>query len=156
MAEASAKSRSSLIARRLVMALALVWIAAAGWHQFFGFSLPYHLRASQLQKQYDRCDGSFSSRYNCKSGIRVSAGRETFFLWTGKFLIVFLPPILLSFGYNAVQRRKWRQEEAKRRKRFAPKPAPRRSAKSDQADAPPSQDAPKPAERVLPLRRGAS
>ena len=136
MAGASAKGRPSSLTKKLVTGIVLAWIAVAGWHQFVGFSLPYHLRASQLQKKYDRCGGSFSGRYNCRSGIRISAGRETFYLWTSKFLVVFLPPILLGLGYNAIRRRKWRQAEAMRRKRLAPKKPPRAAPNAEKAATP--------------------
>jgi hypothetical protein len=91
--------------KRIAIALALAWIAGVGWLQFSDTFTDYGLGSTSYQRGASECEGSYSSRYDCKSSILISGENQAFFDWMMKLIIVFLPPIGLGRLYAAVRRR---------------------------------------------------
>jgi len=91
--------------KRIAIALALVWLAVVGWLQFSDAIGDYGVGSTTYQRGASECEGSYSSRYDCKSSILIAGENQAFFSWLFKFMIVFLPPIGLAYLYSAVRRR---------------------------------------------------
>lgn len=91
--------------KRISIALAIAWIAGVGWLQFNEVFTDYGLGSASYQRGAGECEGSYSSRYDCKASLLIAGENAAFFSWFLKFVIVFLPPIGLGRLYAAVRRR---------------------------------------------------
>jgi hypothetical protein len=91
--------------KRIAIALALAWIVGVGYMQFSDVISDYGLGSASYQRGASECEGSYASRYDCKSSILIAGENQAFFSWLMKFVIVFLPPIGLGRLYAAVRRR---------------------------------------------------
>ena len=91
--------------KRIAIAVAFAWVLGVGWVQFSDVFTDYGLGSSSYQRGSSECEGSYSSRYDCKSSLLIAGENAAFFSWMMKFLIVFLPPIGLGRLYAAVRRR---------------------------------------------------
>lgn len=120
----------------LTIAVALIWLSAMGWSQFSGYTLPYRLQQQYVQKKAGNCKGSFSNRYDCKLGIRITAGRQSFAILGGKIFLVFAPPILMGLAFTRVSRRMWREAEAERQRHHRQRRAQKAADKASQSSVP--------------------
>ena len=68
-------------------------------------ALPNGLGSASYQRGASECEGSYASRYDCKSSILIAGENQAFFSWMLKIVIVFLPPIGLGRLYAALRRR---------------------------------------------------
>jgi hypothetical protein len=91
--------------KRIAIVVALAWVVGVGWVQFSDVFTDYGLGSTSYQRGASECEGSYSSRYDCKSSLLISGENQAFFSWMMKILIVFLPPIGLGRLYAAVRRR---------------------------------------------------
>jgi len=91
--------------KRIAIAVAFVWLAGVGWLQFSEAVGDFGLKSASYQRGSSECEGSYASRYDCKSSILIAGENQAFFSWLLKFAIVFLPPIGLGYLYGAVRRR---------------------------------------------------
>ncbi|MBT3915748.1 MAG: hypothetical protein HN731_03255 [Rhodospirillaceae bacterium] len=100
----------------------LLWILAVGVDQFgdFGtFDYGSSVREEQLQEQLNECRGSFKVRYNCKSAILRSHGRDNINYWGSKIGWTFGPALLIYIVFNLWLRRvEWNEEKERRRLRL--------------------------------------
>lgn len=81
-----------------VTASSVLWMVFMGW--LMVATLPQsavenHSSAIVKDRMSD-CSGSFRDRYDCKEQIIIESGRETFFILTGRFLLVIIPPLLAT------------------------------------------------------------
>ncbi|MGE5148043.1 MAG: hypothetical protein ACM3N5_14915 [Candidatus Eiseniibacteriota bacterium] len=99
------------------LAVALLWTVAAGWGELSKAELPDNFRSAAYKRQAEKCEGSFESRYECKSHIIINNDSSTFNDWVLRLAIVFGPSILIWVLYSRVQDRRERLAEEERERR---------------------------------------
>lgn len=76
----------------------LLWMVLIGW--LMVTTLPQSAvenhGSSAVKDRMSDCAGSFRDRYDCKEQIIIESGRDTFAIVFGRFLLVFLPPLLIT------------------------------------------------------------
>lgn len=110
-------SQQQTLARRGIIVAATLWLAIAGWLQFGMSDGSRSNRYSSYQTRQQNCSGSFSQRYDCRSSLTISRGRNDFYKWSRKLAIVFMPPLIVGIGWSRYRRRLEKAEEAGRRAR---------------------------------------
>jgi hypothetical protein len=111
------EDRQMPILKWCAVAVSVLWIAAAGWGELSKMALPDDFRSYSNKRVAERCGGSFSSRYECKSSIIIGNDNSAFYDWSLRLAIVFVPPALLALLYSRVQKRRERQAEEERERR---------------------------------------
>lgn len=111
------EDRHMPILKWCAVAVSVLWMAAAGWGELSKMSLPDDFRSASYKREAERCGGSFSSRYECKSSIIIGNDNSTFYDWALRLAIVFVPPALIRMLYSKVQERRERQAEEERERR---------------------------------------
>lgn len=101
----------------LLIAIAAMWIAGAGWTQFSGTTSNYGIGSSSYRKASGACSGSYASRYACKSSALIAGENQAFVDWAVRLAIVFIPPLGLAivFGFARRRHEEREAEEARRR-----------------------------------------
>ena len=117
--EIGARPVGLLVLKGIMIAIALLWIAGAGWIQIPSSAGDYGLGSYSYRKASGACEGSFSDRYECKSSALISGENQAFIDWSVRLAIVFVPPLGLSIVYGFIRRRREEREaeEARRRNR---------------------------------------
>ncbi len=106
--------------RKLIMiAVAMFWIVGVGWIQIAGSSNDYGFTSPSYRKAIRDCEGSYASRYECKSSTIISGENKAFIDWTIRLAITFFPPLGLGIAHGYLRRRREEREaeEARRRVR---------------------------------------
>jgi hypothetical protein len=111
------EDRQMPILKWCAVAVSTVWIAAAGWGELSKMTLPDDFRSDSYKREAERCGGSFSSRYECKSSIIIGNDNSAFYDWSLRLAIVFVPPALIAMLYGKVQKRREREAEEERERR---------------------------------------
>jgi hypothetical protein len=81
-----------------VTAGSLLWMVFMGWLMVATLpqSAVVNHSSSVVKDRMSDCAGSYQDRYDCKEQIIIESGRDTFFILTGRFLLVILPPLLAT------------------------------------------------------------
>lgn len=81
-----------------VTAASLLWMVVIGW--LMVATLPQSAvenhGSAAVQARMSDCAGSYRDRYDCKEQIIIESGRDTFLILSGRFLLVVLPPLLIT------------------------------------------------------------
>ncbi|MBC7907174.1 MAG: hypothetical protein H7Y60_10565 [Rhodospirillaceae bacterium] len=81
-----------------VTASSLLWMVLVGW--LMVTTLPQSAvenhGSAVIKDRMSDCTGSYRDRYDCKEQIIIESGRDTFFILGGRFLLVVLPPLLMT------------------------------------------------------------
>jgi len=123
--------------KRFAIAISIAWIAGIGWVQFSEAINDFGVSSRTYQRGSSECEGSYKSRYDCKSQILISGENDAFMSWLLKFAIVFLPPIGVGFLFGAIRRR-YESDVAEAARRRALR---RRTPPQDGQDTQDAQDA---------------
>lgn len=96
--------RARLVA--MVTAACLAWLVGIG--ALMWTTLPeveHHASSAIKDRMAAECQGSFAERYKCKEAIIVESGREGFWMVSARFLLVILPPMIVSVWLSGYLRR---------------------------------------------------
>lgn len=81
----------------------LLWILVMGW--LMVATLPQSAvenhGSETVKNRMSDCAGTYRDRYDCKEQIIIESGRDTFFILAGRFLLVILPPLLITGWLSA-------------------------------------------------------
>lgn len=92
----------------LVTTICLSWLVGMGavmWLTLPESAVEHHNSSVIKDRMANECEGSFRKRYECKEAIIVESGRDTFWVLAGRFLLVILPPLVVSGALSSYLRR---------------------------------------------------
>lgn len=103
-------------AKRLLILVSLVWMAATGWFMFKQHTDPEleALRQLQFEQKLKDCKGTFSERYDCTSALLRQKSSDKANWWALRLLLIFGPPLGASAAYAAWWNVRERRREATR------------------------------------------
>ena len=97
--------------------IALVWLVLFGLLLLPGPTGDFGHRSASYRAASEKCEGSFASRYECKSGIIIDGENAAFYAWTWRLVLLLGPPTGLFAFYHIVARRRERERAEEARKR---------------------------------------
>lgn len=97
-----------------VTAGGMLWLVIMGW--LMVATLPQgaveNHGSDVIKGRMSDCTGTFRDRYECKEQIIIESGRETFAVLAGRFLLVILPPLIMTGWVSSYLRKHPAQPEA--------------------------------------------
>lgn len=106
------------IIKWIMIAVAAMWIAGAGWIQISGAPDDYGFNSRSYRKASGACEGNYASRYQCKSSAIISGENKAFIDWAVRLAIIFVPPLGVSIAYGYLRRRREEREAEEARRRI--------------------------------------
>ena len=95
------------VVKKVLIAVALVWIGAMGWMQFGNLSSEEVLTphsAAVRDRMDTECNGTFGQRYDCKESIVISTVRHSLANMAMRLGIVAVVPVLLTLAFQHLTR----------------------------------------------------
>ena len=105
----------TLLLKFWAIMVCVAWIAIVGYREIY-------VRETAVGNVYgyagpagSSCSGSFTERYECRSGAMINADNALFYSWGKRLAVTFLPPLTVLYLLGKFLRR--REEEEARRQR---------------------------------------
>lgn len=105
------------ILRWVIYALCIAWIGASAWYIFLRDQEP-DLKWQAFERQIDQkindCRGTFQERYDCKSALLREKYVESFYWWSQRISVIFIPTLVILTILYFFLRRQARLREGER------------------------------------------